>query len=157
MTKHRQGAASVIGGHLRRWVESGALENKKTGFLFLLSRNIIIGRQGGTWRSGSGPCRVNKAGEREKEEQIRQKASQKEQERVVPAEVSCPRLLVAHTTETDRSTCCLRCSMQITKWTTERDGEETGGERERWKQREAYRYCACDLSALAVLKPHYQT
>lgn len=39
----------------------------------------------------------------------------------------------------------------------DRDGEETRGERERWKQRKAYRYCACDLSALAVLKPHYQT
>lgn len=66
MTKHRQGAASVISVRLRQWAESGALQNKKISSLLLPSRNIIIGRQGGTQRNGSGPYRVNRRRKRAK-------------------------------------------------------------------------------------------
>lgn len=64
MTKHRQGATSVISVRLRQWAESEALQNKKTGSLLLPSRNIIIGRQGGTHRNGSELYRVNRGRKR---------------------------------------------------------------------------------------------
>lgn len=146
MTKHRQGAASVISMRLHQWEESGVLQNKKIVSLLLPSRNIIIGRQGGTRRSGSGP---SKQREKKKQEQRRQKSSQGKPERVVPAEVSCPRPLVTLATGTHGSTCCPHCSMQMTKG--------NGTWRLRWKETKACRYSACDLSALAALKPHYQT
>lgn len=127
MTKHRQGAASVISMRFRQWEEAGVLQNKKMGSLLLPSRNIIIGRQGSTRRSGSGPYRVNRGRKtaREKETRANKPEIQPKKAREGGPRRGLMPQAAGHTRYGDTQKHMLsHCSMQWQKGTAHEDRED---------------------------------